>query len=1094
MNFWKDSENKTDLQRTLSWSSLSIALVSTLLISGCNSGGNDSFSFLENGSTTGTGDASIQIVVSSPAVDDYVIKNNDTAETFSVTAIGTGALSYQWTLDDVVMQTGSNPVYNFNASIQTIGVKVLKVNVTDERGSTSKTWNVKVNAPPVFGTPAPVQTTFKQSVGVSQIYTATATDANASETLTYYWTLNGASIGTNSDSYTFTPADTNLGTNTLVLNVRDGAVSDPGTWVVQQSWTVEVNLFYTGCNAMDNEAWFNNASTNPKGFNRTCVFGGNASIGDGLIVSGGASQFRMQPTDIVFTPEGNAFIADVANDVIWFWNKGTTQVDVVGTKVAAGTLAVVVGNGIQAAATAGRYPRESSLNEPHGVAWDGTNLLIGEYNSSRLTRIGPTGAGGRYLVSVISGTCSQVIGVRHKAAGTNPGFYAACSQNTGGTGNRIVRVETTGWTMAGVLGDGNNASDADGAIATTRRIQQPRGIAVDGEGNVYFTEWAPCRVRMMNYSGSTRTLFSGGQLVTIPNGSVGSLSPGGCSTVLGNLTNGAGGVTLGTGGAIRFNRPWGIAVKTSVSLGRVFGRIYVAAYGDNSNGHRIAYLNLDDTTTPVMGSLSVNGLSGRHLIASGTGGFLNASDAKTGRINNPYAIAIDPSDDDLYIADYSNFRIRRVDDQDNQMTTVIGLGSATRVGTAGNGTEYTTADIFSNPRFVTYSAVDGIAFVSDSGNNRIRAISKFGINTTAVGGTAGAPAGEDEIPANVSMTTPGQSVLIGTTSLFGGHLAYADTGNHCVRLWNRSAAAITLFNVTVQAGRVSTIAGTCGTTNNGNLETGQATAGNALNSPHGLAFVDDELYISDTSNHCIKKVAMSGVNAGVISTVGGACTSSGNADGNATATARLNNPAGLSYIHYINPTTGSTQFTKGILIADRSNNRIRMLKLSGTGPFAGTSIATGNIDTVAGSTGGDHDEGNSATNILLNAPYAVTAVGNRRYCFTNSGYHNVRCVDGFLTITGTVLGAPQGTGSSTTYFFGRAPMSPTDQNDRLGYIDSKYTVTTAGTEWTPGNSDPFEPFGTVITPWGVTAIDDKSILVIEQGASSTVRKVRLPSL
>lgn len=1086
MRFRKASETNNNSRRVLSWSSLSVAFVSTLLIFGCNSGGNDSFSFLENGSTTGTGNASIQIVVSSPAVDDYVIKNNDTAETFSVTAIGTGVLSYQWTLDDVVIQTGSNPVYNFNASIQTIGVKVLKVNVTDERGSTSKTWNVKVNAPPVFGTPAPVQTTFKQSVGVSQIYTATATDANASETLTYYWTLNGASIGTSSDSFTFAPTDVQLGSHTLTLNVRDGPLSDPGTWVVAQSWTVEVNLFYTGCNAMDNEAWFNNATTNPRGFNRTCVYGGNASIGDGLSVADGASQFRMQPTDIFFTAEGNAFIADAANDVIWFWNKGSSELDVVGTKVAPGTVKVVVGNGIDANATLGRFPRETSLRNPHGVAWDGTNLLIGEYNANRLVRVGPTGIGSKYITSTTTGvTCNQPIGIRHTSAGSSTGFFAACSENAG-NGNKIVRVNAS-FVASNFLGDGSNVADGDGAVAATRRIQQPRGLAFDSEGSLYFTEWAPCRVRYINNTASTRTFFTGGQLVTIPSGHVGTIVPSGCSTALTNTT-------LGTGGTARFNRPWGIAVKTNVSAGRVFGRIYVYASGDNSNGNRIAYLNLDDTTTPVIGAtVSINARAARQLIGSGTAGFLNSADAITGRISNSYAISIDPTDDNLYIADFGNFRIRRVDDSTNQITSVLGLGSATRVGTTGNGTEYTTADIFSNPRFIVYSAVDGITFVSDAGNSRIRAISRFGLNTTVVGGTAGAPAEEDEVPTNVSMNTPGQLALVGATSLFGGHLIYADTNNHCVRMWNRSAAPVTLFGVTIAAGRVSTIAGSCGTS--GNLLTGQATSAPALNSPIGVAMGETDLYISDTSNHCIKRVVMSGGSAGEISVAAGACGTPAFSDG-APASARFDDPAGLAYMHYINPTPGSPQFTKGILIADRDNHRIRMLKLSGLGPFAGISITTGNVDTIAGQgNAGDHDEGNSGSNIRLNLPHGVTAVGSRRFCFTNAGYHNVRCIDGFLTITGTVLGAPQGSGPTNTYFFGRAPMSPTDQNDRLGYINDQYTVGSYGTEWTPTNaSDPFEPFGTVITPWGVAEIDDKSILVIEQGASSTVRKVRLPSL
>ncbi len=1071
-----------------------ICLFAILVITGCTGGG-DSFGFLENSQLTGTGNASISIVAAIPSTTDVTLKETNTSDSFSVTAVGTGALSYQWTIDNAPAPSGTSAVFNFNASSQTIGIKVLKVTVTDERGTATRSWNVKVNDRPVFGSPSPLQTTFKMAINETQAFTATATDGNAAETLTYYWTLDGASVGTATNSYTYAPVDVNVGTHTLVLNVRDGALSDTGTWVETQTWTIEANFFYPGCNTMDNEAWFANSTTNPKGYNRTCVYGGNASIGDGTKPSELPGGFKIYPTALSFTSDGNLFVADEANDVVWFWNRSASDVTIVGKTIGAGKMEIVVGNGISAATGNNRFGREGSLDNPRGVAWDGTNLLISEWSGNRIRRLGPTGPSGKYVLSTITITCDNPNGIEYTSTGTTPGFYVACARDHA-NGNRIRRIETAGWTNSSVIGTGANTSTGDGGVATAATIQQPRDLSFDDDGNLYFVESGSCKLRVVNRKTTTINLLSGGQQVSIAAGNVGSLvSAAGCATASNNNT-------LGVGGTAGFNFPIALAVNATVNAGtgRVNGYIYVVTWGDNSHGRRIIYLNLNDTITPSIGATTVNALSARRLIGTGTAGFLDANDAINGLFNNIMDVAIHPTDDSVYIADYDNRRVRRAHPTSNDLTTLIGSGVTARNGTAGNGSEYTTADLFNAPRFISYSVADGIAFVSDSTNNRIRAISKHGINTNAIGsGTAGAPTGEDETPANVNMNVPGQSALIGATSTFGGHLIYADTTNHCIRMWNRSTSPITTyFNVTIPANRVRTIVGICGTS--GNLTAGQATSAAALSSPLGVAVEDTHLYISDTTNNCIKKIEITGASAGVISAAAGNCGGAGAfADGSPIAIARLNAPAGLAYMHYINP-SNATQFTKGILVADTTNHRIRLLKLSGTGPFSGQTVTTGNLDTVAGMGGaGDHDEGNSASSIRLLNPYGVTAVGSRRFCFTNSGYHNARCVDGFTTIASTAIGAPQGTGAATTYFFGRAPMGPTDQNNVIGYIDGNYTVDNLyGTDWTPlaapsgpGTTAPFEPFGTLVSPWGIATIDTNSILVVETAGGHTIRKVRL---
>jgi hypothetical protein len=249
-----------------------------------------------------------------------------------------------------------------------------------------------------------------------------------------------------------------------------------------------------------------------------------------------------------------------------------------------------------------------------------------------------------------------------------------------------------------------------------------------------------------------------------------------------------------------------------------------------------------------------------------------------------------------------------------------------------------------------------------------------------------------------------------------------------------------------------------------------------------------DVYVSDTSNHCLKKVAANGT----LSAVAGCLLPAGNTNG-AFGVGKLNNPAGIAYMNYVNSSNAS-QWTKGILIADRGSNLIRIYKIAGVGPFTGQVTNTGDLDRVACG-GTDHDENLSAAFISCSAPYGVAAVGTSKFCFSNSGYHNVRCVDPQLTITNTVMGAPQGL-SSSNYSFLRAPFGASDQSGVRAFIDDNYSTQSYGVLWSPvpplSPSAPYEPWGTLASPWGVTAIDNASIAVVETSGGHLIRKIRLP--
>ncbi|WP_307840364.1 RICIN domain-containing protein [Streptomyces sp. G44] len=182
----------------------------------------------------------------------------------------------------------------------------------------------------------------------------------------------------------------------------------------------------------------------------------------------------------------------------------------------------------------------------------------------------------------------------------------------------------------------------------------------------------------------------------------------------------------------------------------------------------------------------------------------------------PHDVAVD-SAGDVYIADYGNHQIRKVT-ADGKISTVVGKST---YGSAPDGTPATDAQL-KHPSAVAVDSA-GNLYIADSGNQRIRKVTKADGKIRALAGTASAP-------LNVSVGMAVDSV---------GDLYVADYGSHRI---TKVAAD----------GQISPLAGT-GTANFGG--DGEAAAKAKLNNPYGLA-VDcvDSLYIADYSNARVRKI------------------------------------------------------------------------------------------------------------------------------------------------------------------------------------------------------------------------------------------------
>jgi streptogramin lyase len=102
--------------------------------------------------------------------------------------------------------------------------------------------------------------------------------------------------------------------------------------------------------------------------------------------------------------------------------------------------------------------------------------------------------------------------------------------------------------------------------------------------------------------------------------------------------------------------------------------------------------------------------------------------AKLAKLNGPAGLAIDLNDN-VYIAEIGNSIIRKIDAKTNIITTIAGNGQA---GYSGDGNLATTAEL-NRPEGVFIDKEENV-YIADSGNQRIRKVTKkTGIISTIAG-------------------------------------------------------------------------------------------------------------------------------------------------------------------------------------------------------------------------------------------------------------------------------------------------------------------------------------------------------------------------
>jgi sugar lactone lactonase YvrE len=304
---------------------------------------------------------------------------------------------------------------------------------------------------------------------------------------------------------------------------------------------------------------------------------------------------------------------------------------------------------------------------------------------------------------------------------------------------------------------------------------------------------------------------------------------------------------------------------------------------------------------------------------------------------SPIAVAVDSSGN-LYIADTSNNRIRKVDTSGN-ISTVAGNGTQ---GYSGDGGSATSAEL-AHPEGVAVDS-SGNIYIADNYNSVIREVSGGNISTyagssTVSGGVTSGLAGYsgDGGPA----TSAELYYPVGVVLDSSGNLYIGDSSNYRVR--------------EVSSGVITTVAG-----GGVGLTNGEAATLAGMGAPYGVALdASSNLYIADVTSAYIYEVL-----GGNISILAGTGLQGFSGDGGPAPSAELYQPSGVAL-----------NSSGNLYIADTQNDVIREVISGNISTFAGSStISGGTTYGVAAYTG----DGGPATSATLNKPMgiAVDSAGN----------------------------------------------------------------------------------------------------------------------
>lgn len=530
-----------------------------------------------------------------------------------------------------------------------------------------------------------------------------------------------------------------------------------------------------------------------------------------------------------------------------------------------GIVSTVAGTGRPGFRGDGGPATAARLNAPYGLAVDAAgNLYIADLGNARIRQVSPDG-----IIRTFAG--GDAAGVRLSQP-RNLALNEAGNLYASDFGDHSVYRFTAGGGVSRIAGTGRPGSVEDGLAveAALAPLRSPAGLAVDRSGALYIADSGNHRVRKV----------LNGLLTTVRS------APAQLDTPTGLAIDGAGSLYVADKG---LSLIWKLAPSSSRFAG-------TGVPGNSGNGGPAILARFNQPREIAFdgsGNLYIadtNGSTGliRRVLPSGAvtvfaGGLPihptgDDGPASSAYLEAPAGLALNGAGD-LYVADRLGHRVRRI--SSGVITTVAGIGYP---GSGGDGGFAIRAQL-DQPEGIALDNADNV-WVTEQGASRVRKI---------------------DITARIStFAIEGLNSPAGIAADSDGNLYVADSPNHVVRKLTPDG------QVTVFAG--SGLPGYAG-------DAGPATSA-LLRNPQGVCLdAQSNLYIADSGNHVIRKVAPSGV----ITTIAGRGESWFGGDGGSATSAWLNMPSAVAADREGN-----------LYIADTGNERVRRVDAKST------------IETIAG--------------------------------------------------------------------------------------------------------------------------------------------------
>jgi hypothetical protein len=271
---------------------------------------------------------------------------------------------------------------------------------------------------------------------------------------------------------------------------------------------------------------------------------------------------------------------------------------------------------------------KASLYHPGGTAEDakgdifiadsGDNVVREVTAAGVITRIAGTGTAG--LGHAGPATLSSLDHPQAVAVNAQGDVFIADTYN-----NRVVKVTPQGQVVA-VAGDGNGGYSGDGGRAASAKLNEPTGLALDAQGNLYIADSANNVIRRVDAKTGIITTVAGDYAADKASDGLGGFSGDG-----------------GPATSARLNDPQGVALDGA-------GDLFIADTFNNA---------IREVTPGGIISTVVNSAAAGGGIPP-AGGESSGAAPTASKLNTPYAVAVDSSTDGLYIADTNNEVIAEV--------------------------------------------------------------------------------------------------------------------------------------------------------------------------------------------------------------------------------------------------------------------------------------------------------------------------------------------------------------------------------------------------------------------------------------------------